>query len=396
MWNGKKLGVILCAGGTGQRLSAGMPKQFLDLGDGRSILETSLSKFFGEGLEGLCDAAVVTYPAGYEEETRRAAENAAPGLPVHLAPGGAERQDSVQNAADVLSERGFGEDDVVLVHDAARPYVTADLIKNVAQAAFEKQAAVAAVPVKSTIRDREKGTLDRSRLAEVQTPQGFRFGILKEALRQAARDGFTGTDDGSLAERIGVTPALVEGDYANVKITTREDLPEAADDAEQKGNDAMIRIGEGFDVHKLAEGRKLVLCGVEVPYEKGLLGHSDADVALHALMDAMLGALALGDIGHLFPDSDDRYLGISSVTLLKEVAARVRNEGYRVSNLDITIVCQKPKLAPYIDAMRETTAEAAGCGKEQVSVKATTTEGLGFTGTGEGIAAGAVCVLTRE
>jgi 2-C-methyl-D-erythritol 4-phosphate cytidylyltransferase/2-C-methyl-D-erythritol 2,4-cyclodiphosphate synthase len=197
------------------------------------------------------------------------------------------------------------------------------------------------------------------------------------------------TDDCSLFEMAGLPVRLTQGDYANIKITTKEDLPK------QKGENKM-RIGHGYDVHRLVEGRKLILGGVEIPYEKGLLGHSDADVLAHAVMDAVLGAAALGDIGQHFPDTDPAYAGADSLRLAQAVAALVREKGWRVENIDATILCQKPKLAPHIPAMREKLAAAFGMPVENMSVKATTEEHLGFTGEGLGIAAHAVALLTAE
>ena len=217
-----------------------------------------------------------------------------------------------------------------------------------------------------------------------RTPQGFRFGLLREAYARAEADRFSGTDDAGLVERIGIRPVIAEGSPGNIKITTPEDLP------------METRIGTGFDVHKLTENRKLILGGVEIPYEKGLLGHSDADVLLHALMDAMLGAAALGDIGRHFPDTDPAYEGASSMVLLEKVTEILADAGYRLANADVTVICQKPKLAPYIDEMRQNIAEAAGTDVSRISVKATTTERLGFTGRGEGIAAEAVCTITNR
>ncbi|MBQ8562832.1 MAG: 2-C-methyl-D-erythritol 2,4-cyclodiphosphate synthase [Firmicutes bacterium] len=227
-------------------------------------------------------------------------------------------------------------------------------------------------------------TLDRKSLFQVQTPQGFASEILREAYEQAYRDGFLGTDDASLVERLGYRIALTEGDYANIKITTREDLP------------MEIRVGTGYDVHRLTEGRKLILGGVDIPYEKGLAGHSDADVMVHALMDAMLGAAGLGDIGRHFPDTDPQYKGISSLKLLQIVNQRLHEAGYELGNADVTIIAQKPKLAGYIRQMEENLAQALAADCRQINVKATTTEKLGFTGRGEGIAAEAVCIIKSK
>ena len=217
----------------------------------------------------------------------------------------------------------------------------------------------------------------------MQTPQGFRFGLLKEAFEKAMAEGFYGTDDASLVERLGHAVAIVPGEYTNIKITTPEDLT------------MEMRIGTGYDVHKLVEERDLILGGVNIPYEKGLLGHSDADVLTHALMDALLGAAALGDIGKLFPDNDDSFKGISSIELLKRVKSALDDKGYSLGNADVTVICQKPKLAGYIDEMRKNIAQALDTDVDRISIKATTTEKLGFTGRGEGIAAEAVCILNR-
>lgn len=273
-----------------------------------------------------------------------------------------------------------------MIHDGARPFVTEKVIFNVLRDAAVGGAAVAAVPVKDTIRqqkDRGGLTLKRSELYSVQTPQGFEVGLIKNAFDKAFEDGFYGTDDAGLVDRLGMDVAVSEGDYTNVKITTKEDMP------------MEVRIGTGFDVHRLVEGRKCIICGVEIPFEKGLLGHSDADVALHALMDAMLGAAALGDIGKHFPDTEPKYEGISSIKLLKYVNEFVAEQGYRLGNADVTIMAQKPKMLPHIEQMRKNIAEALGVELSNINVKATTTEKLGFVGREEGIAAEAVCILNR-
>ena len=300
---------------------------------------------------------------------------------IHVIPGGGERQDSVRASLRFLSAQGARDEDIVLIHDGVRPYIGRDLVMRVADGVLRSGAATAAVPARYTMRDITEGTLDRSRLFEIQTPQGFTFDVICRAQRKAAEDGFLGTDDAGLAERIGILPELVEGSSGNVKITVPEDLRR------------MVRIGTGYDVHRLVPDRKLILGGVEIPYERGLLGHSDADVLLHALMDAILGAACLGDIGHLFPDSDPAYAGISSGKLLEEVASLIHREGYELGNADCTVICQQPKLAEYIPAMRRNIAAALGAPEGAVSVKATTTEKLGFEGRGEGIAAEAVCII---
>ena len=281
----------------------------------------------------------------------------------------------------MLAESGEREDTIVLIHDGVRPYVEMEHVIAVARAAVKSRAAVLAVPAKETVRHITEGTLDRSKLYNVQTPQGFRLGELLKAYKSAFEDGFYGTDDAGLMERMGIMPEIVLGSPENVKITTPGDLRQN------------MKIGTGFDVHSFSENRKLILGGVEIPYEKGLLGHSDADVLTHALMDALLGALALGDIGKHFPDTDDRYKGADSIKLLEHVTELVKSKGYSLGNCDITVICQRPKLAGYIDAMRMRLANAMGAPVDSVSIKATTTEKLGFTGRGEGIAAEAVCIL---
>ena len=290
---------------------------------------------------------------------------------------------------------------LLAVQDGARPLVTPALIDRTVEAAAKCGAAAPAVPVKDTIKQAKGGggktvpegcmvenTPDRSTLYAVQTPQCFDraayLAALDELDEASAR---LVTDDCSLFELTGRPVELVQGDYANIKITTREDLPRAENGGKK------MRIGHGYDVHRLVEGRKLILGGVEVPYEKGLLGHSDADVLAHAVMDAVLGAAALGDIGQHFPDTAEEYAGADSLMLARRVAEIVTEHGWRIENIDATILCQRPKLAPHIPAMRAKLAEAFGMPVDAVSVKATTEEHLGFTGEGLGIAAHAVALI---
>lgn len=375
MYNGQTVTAVIVAAGTGSRMGSAVPKQFLKTG-GRTILERAVEPFEKSSVT---DDVLVVCGRDFIPVCRQICGRFA--KVTGFITGGETRQDSVNNAL------GHVKDGYVLIHDGARPYVTEDVIERVLDATAAAGAAVCAVPAKDTIRRVFPGggsvTLKRDELFCVQTPQGFRTDVIREAYRRAYAEGFYGTDDASLAERAGYSIAVAEGSYANIKITTKEDLP------------VEMRIGSGYDVHRLEEGRKLILCGTEIPFEKGILGHSDADVALHALMDAMLGAAAAGDIGRHFPDTDDRFKGVSSMELLKQTLMVINKEGYAPGNVDITIIAQRPKLQPYIEQMRENTAAALNIGKESVSVKATTTEKLGFTGRGEGIAAQAVCILTR-
>jgi 2-C-methyl-D-erythritol 2,4-cyclodiphosphate synthase/2-C-methyl-D-erythritol 4-phosphate cytidylyltransferase len=374
MFKGKRVTAIITAAGSGKRMGYDVPKQFLNLGS-KTVLEMSIAPF---DKADFIDEILVVTNQDFLELCKTLCQNYH--KVVRILEGGKERQDSVKNALDLL------EDGYVLVHDGARPYVTEEIIMNVMMATAEKKAAVAAVPAKDTIRQvsgKNSVTLDRSTLYNVQTPQGFSVPLIKKAFQKAYEDNFYGTDDAMLVERIGADVAIAEGSYGNIKITTKEDLP------------VDMRVGSGFDVHRLIENRSLILCGVKIPFERGLLGHSDADVAIHALMDAMLGAAALGDIGKHFPDTDDNYKGISSVLLLKKVNELIAELGYKVNNVDITIMAQVPKLLPYIQAMREKIAEILEIDESRVNVKATTTEKLGFVGREEGIAAEAVCTINR-
>lgn len=374
MYKGKRVTAIITAAGKGSRMGAPLPKQFLKIGS-QTILEKSIIPF--QTAEFIDDILVVA-GSEYVEHCKVLCCNI--DKVKGVIEGGKERQDSVWNALKGLT------DGYVLIHDGARPFITEKVIFNVLKDAAEVGAAVAAVPVKDTIRQQKDHgglTLKRSELYSVQTPQGFEVGVIKNAFNKAFEEGFYGTDDAGLVDRLGIDVAVSEGDYANIKITTKEDMP------------MEVRVGTGFDVHRLVEGRKCIVCGVEIPFEKGLLGHSDADVALHALMDAMLGAAALGDIGKHFPDTDPKYEGISSIKLLKYVNEFVAEQGYRLGNADVTIMAQKPKMLPHIEQMRKNIAEALGVELSNINVKATTTEKLGFVGREEGIAAEAVCILNR-
>ena len=376
MYRDNRVIAIIVAAGRGKRLGSSLPKQFLKV-RGRTILEMSVEAF--EQNEYI-DEIFVAANADYCELT----ENLCRGCSKlkKIVAGGAERQDSVRAALDCLQD----DDGIVLVHDAARPFVSEAVINAVIEGTADFGAAVPAVPAKDTIRQiigTGSRTLQRETLACVQTPQGFRMQTLKNAFEKAEEDGFLGTDDASLVERMGINISMVQGEDANRKITTREDL------------ETEMRIGTGYDVHRLVEGRPLVLCGEQIPHERGLLGHSDADAALHALMDAMLGAAGLGDIGKHFPDTDERYRGISSLRLLEKVREMLEKEGYFLGNADITIIAQRPKIAGYIPKMRANVAEIMNCDENKINIKGTTTEKLGFVGREEGIASEAVCILYR-
>lgn len=366
---------IIVAAGASRRM--GFDKLSYRLPDGRTVLETSCALFAAHPA---VDELVLV--AGGNRPQCEAIAAACP-KPCTVVQGGATRADSVRSG--LAAAKG----QLVAIHDAARPFASAEIITAALQAAAESGAAAPAVPVKDTIKIADQdgkvvATPDRAMLYAVQTPQCFDRALYLQALEAVSGEKASlVTDDCSLFELAGLPVTLTGGDYANLKITTKEDL--------QK--EKTMRIGHGYDVHRLVEDRKLILGGVEVPYEKGLLGHSDADVLLHAVMDAVLGAAALGDIGQHFPDTDPAYKGADSLALTREVAKIIAAHGYKVGNIDATILCQRPKLAPHIPAMRQNIADAFGLPLDAVSVKATTEEHLGFTGEGLGIAAHAVALI---
>lgn len=383
----KTISAVLVAAGSSTRM--GFDKLSFDLG-GETVLHRSIRAF-----DQCPQIGEIVLVAG---KNRAFVEQQAVGCtkPVQIVAGGATRAESAKNG--VLAAHG----ELVAVHDAARPFVSPAVIAAVLEAAARCGAAAPAVPVKDTIKQAMPGdgktvpeaclvhsTPDRSTLYAVQTPQCFDRTQYLAALQELdAEKARLVTDDCSLFELTGRSVQLTQGDYANLKITTREDLPRPVQKEETR-----MRIGHGYDVHRLVEGRKLILGGVEVPFEKGLLGHSDADVLAHAVMDAVLGAAALGDIGQHFPDNDPAYAGADSLELARQVARILSEHGYRVENIDATILCQRPKLAPHIPAMRANLAAAFGLPVDAVSVKATTEEHLGFTGEGLGIAAHAVALI---
>ena len=383
----KTISAVLVAAGSSTRM--GFDKLSFDLG-GETVLHRSIRAF-----DQCPQIGEIVLVAG---KNRAFVEQQAVGCtkPVQIVAGGATRAESAKNG--VLAAHG----ELVAVHDAARPFVSPAVIAAVLEAAARCGAAAPAVPVKDTIKQAVPGdgktvpeaclvhsTPDRSTLYAVQTPQCFDRAQYLAALQELdAEKARLVTDDCSLFELTGRPVQLTQGDYANLKITTREDLPRLVQKEETR-----MRIGHGYDVHRLVEGRKLILGGVEIPFEKGLLGHSDADVLAHAVMDAVLGAAALGDIGQHFPDNDPAYAGADSLELARHVARILSEHGYRVENIDATILCQRPKLAPHIPAMRANLAAAFGLPVDAVSVKATTEEHLGFTGEGLGIAAHAVALI---
>jgi 2-C-methyl-D-erythritol 4-phosphate cytidylyltransferase/2-C-methyl-D-erythritol 2,4-cyclodiphosphate synthase len=381
---------LIVAGGRGERFGAEIPKQYRRLG-GVPVLRRSVLAFLGH--PAVSGVQVVIRP-----EHRDLYEEAVAGLslppPVE---GGAERQDSVRAGLERLAASP-APPDLVLVHDAARPLVDAATIGRVAAALAEAPAAVAAVPVTDTLRrvadggpegGPGAGTVPRDGLWRAQTPQGFRFAGILAAHRAHAGEALT--DDAAVAERAGIPVLIVQGNPDNIKVTTSDDLARA--ELLDLGALPDIRTGSGFDVHRFAPGDHVVLCGVAVPHDRRLDGHSDADVGLHALTDAILGAIGAGDIGGHFPPSDPRWKGADSARFLRHAVDLVAARGGRIAHADVTIVCERPKVGPHREAMVARLAELLGVEADRVSVKATTTERLGFTGRGEGIAAQAVCTV---
>ncbi len=377
---------VVVAAGRGVRMGAAVNKVLLPL-CGEPVIRHAVRAF--------CEAdeidGVVVVASADETEQMRAALCGLEKV-CAIVPGGSTRQESVKNGLDALPK----EARIALVHDGARPLISRELIARCIRQTEDCGSAVVCTPVTDTVKVEKDGcvvrTLDRSQLRAVQTPQCFFAGELKAAYEAAARDGVFVTDDASVMEHAGHSVHLLESSEVNFKLTTPEDLRRAEDIiGERKFMQRLPRTGFGYDVHKLVSGRRLILCGKEIPWEKGLDGHSDADVAVHALMDALLGAACLGDIGRLYPDNDPAFEGADSMKLLADVLRRVKDAGYAVVHADVTIVAQKPKLMPYMDEMRRNLENAmAGA---QVNVKATTTERLGFEGRGEGISAQAVATI---
>ena len=372
---------ILLSGGNGERMGASVNKTLLPL-----LGDCALCRAL-RVLRRHCDGAVIVLRPQDEAAVRQALADSH--LTVEaIAYGGADRQESVKNGLAALP----ADCDIVLVHDGARPLTDDATVENVIESVKRYGSGVASTAVTDTVKQAAPdgtvlSTPDRSALRAVQTPQGFRRELIERAHREIPERC---TDDAALVERLGVPVHLCAGSPRNIKLTAPEDLTLA-----EFYLSGLPRVGHGYDAHRLVPDRKLILGGVEIPYEKGLLGHSDADVLVHAVIDAMLGAAALGDIGGHFPDSDPRYKGVFSIRLLEETARILKDAGFAPRNIDATLIAQRPKLAVYIPQMRENIAAAVGLDTACVSVKATTTEGMGFEGAGEGISAHAVALIVQ-
>ena len=406
-----RVAAIIVAGGRGERFGSDRPKQFLEV-RGLSLLQRSVDAFLASPH---VDEVIVVLPPDFVErphdvllfDDRR----------VRIVAGGARRQDSVAAGYDAVTS----ECEVVLVHDAARPFVTDELIGRAVDAAGTHGAAIVALPARDTIKRgvawdgamRIAETLPRESIHLAQTPQAFRRDVLGRAVA-LGRAGTEATDEAALAEAAGVPVVLVEGDPHNIKITTPADMPVASAIAALRDIVAphvpheglgglrargaspagQLRVGLGYDSHRFGEGRSLVLGGVWIPHDRGLVGHSDADAVSHAVTDAILGAASLGDIGGLFPDTDPRWKDADSSMMLTAAVARVRDAGYAVGNVDVVVICERPKIGPHAEAMRQSLARVLGVEPGAVSVKGKTNEGVDATGRGEALAVHAIATLT--
>jgi 2-C-methyl-D-erythritol 4-phosphate cytidylyltransferase/2-C-methyl-D-erythritol 2,4-cyclodiphosphate synthase len=372
---------VIVAAGRGLRAGGPVAKQYRDLA-GQPVVRHSLMRFSEHPAIDLVQSVI-------HPQDQVLFDNAATGLNL-LAPvsGGATRQESVRAGLEALAPH---KPEVVLIHDAARAFASAALLDRAVAAARATGAAVPALPVVDTIKTVDAGnritaTLERAALRTIQTPQAFRFDAILDAHRRAAKAGRSDfTDDAAVAEWAGLTVSVFDGDPANLKLTNPEDFARVAHEQTQPLTD--IRTGSGFDVHEFGPGDYATICGLRVPHDRGVVGHSDADVGLHALTDALLGSIADGDIGAHFPPSDERWRGAASDQFLAFAAERVRARGGRIALLDVTLLCEAPRIGPHRDAMRARIAEIVGIDVSRVAVKATTMEHMGFVGRKEGLAA---------
>ena len=389
MYLNKTASAVIVAAGSGTRM--GKDKLLIDL-CGKTTIVRSVEAFKNTGF---FDEIIIVASEKNIEAINSELESHSLSDDVRIILGGKSRGESSFLGIDAAN----GE--YVLIHDGARPLILAQTIEDTLCACIKNGAAAAGVKSKDTIKqvfpDRTiSSTVPRESAVLIQTPQGFK----REEIMQAYNKfGFNETDDCSLMEKMGASIQIVDGSYENLKLTTGEDVVTAEGILKKRGeakNEPPMRIGTGFDTHRLAENRDLIIGGVKIPFEKGLLGHSDADVLIHAVIDALFGAAALGDIGTHFPDTDDKYKGVSSILLLEEAARLIYEEGYEIGNIDATIIVQKPKMAPHIQSMCKNIADAVKVHISSISIKAKTNEQMGFTGRGEGIEARAVVLLYRR
>jgi 2-C-methyl-D-erythritol 4-phosphate cytidylyltransferase/2-C-methyl-D-erythritol 2,4-cyclodiphosphate synthase len=396
-----KVAAVIAAGGTGTRMNASVPKQFLEIG-GKPLFIHTIERISSleEVIQIILALPEEHIPAATAILSRQAVRGG-----VQCVAGGSNRQESVHRGVRHVHAAA----DVIMVHDAVRPVCDRDTMRRVLDAAWKKGAAVPGLPATETIqrvsrKGRVLATPPREELYAIQTPQAFHSSILRSALDRAGAEGFVGTDESSVVRWAGHPVVVVPGSPDNIKITHPMDLEIAErlisgnsrikDGADM--SESTLRIGQGIDFHRLVEGRKLILGGVEIPFERGLEGHSDADVLAHAICDALLGAAAMGDIGQHFPDTDPAHRNRSSLEFLREVRTKIEAAGWIVQNVDATMLAQRPKLIPHAPAMKKHIAEALGLSIAAVSVKATTTEGMNAEGRGEGISAQAIALLRKR
>ena len=383
-----KIVAIIPAGGAGKRLNAKQAKQYLLLHDVPILVHTL--KVFQETK--VINEIVLVLPKDDVALSKQFINNYGLTKITAVVAGGRERQDSVRNGLAAINCKC----NIVVIHDAVRPFVTEELIRKVVAAAKTTGAASAGVKAKDTIKETKKdntvaATMPRKNLWLTQTPQAFKVDLLKKAYKAAYDKKFYGTDDASLVERIGKKIKIIEGSYENIKITTPEDMIMAEALMKKKtGSMINFRSGFGYDSHRFVMGRKLILGGVEIPYYKGLHGHSDADALIHAICDALLGAAGCGDIGMHFLDNDPAYKGISSIILLERVKKIVEEKGFSINNVDATVIMEMPKLAPYTAQMVSNIVRALDITETAVNIKAKTNEAMGFIGRGEGVAVFAI------
>ncbi|MEA2076751.1 MAG: 2-C-methyl-D-erythritol 2,4-cyclodiphosphate synthase [Candidatus Marinimicrobia bacterium] len=385
------LAVIIPAAGAGKRMKRDIPKILISI-RGKTILEHTIRSFFEIEVHEM----IIPVSKAIHQQIEKFCYDLNAPFPIRVIKGGEQRQDSIWNALQILD----AESDIVAVHDAARPFFDPNIIQKAYQLLEKYSGVIAAVPATYTIKQVNNNiveqTLQRETLWQINTPQIFKKDVLIKAYKNAFENAFYGTDDASLLERDGGIVTVVKDIPNNIKITTPADLFTAEQILQNNKGVQMQRIGQGYDVHRLIEGRKLILGGVDIPHDKGLDGHSDADVLVHAIMDALLGALALGDIGKHFPDNDDQYKNANSLLLLEKVGKLLGDKRFKIQNIDATLILQQPKVASHIKTMRTNIASSLKIDISAVSVKATTEEGLGFTGREEGIAAMASVMLNES
>lgn len=381
------VGVIVVAAGRGQRLGGAVPKQLLEI-DGQSLLRRSVGVF--DDHPDVSEMVIVLPEAMVGDGASLVGATA---RVCRFVAGGERRQDSVRHGLGALSPAI----DLVLIHDAARPFADRDLVTRVIRATADVGAAVPGVQAKDTVKRVEQGaglvseTIPREEIWLAQTPQGFRRQVIEDAVALGATD-LAATDEAMLAERAGYPVAIVRGDDRNTKITTADDLARAR--ALTPG--IVPRVGTGYDLHRLVDGRELVFAGVVIPFERGPHAHSDGDVVCHALVDAILGAAGSGDVGRHFPNTDPRWKNAAGLDLLTRAMAIVSAAGWRCASADVTVVLERPKLAPHVDQIRQALADTLGITVSAVGLKAKTNEGVDAVGRGEAIAAHAVAVLVPE